>query len=498
MLINAKTLISRTSFVPIKQHIIPSVSIFVCLTMSMKIILLIISSLLILNSYVYGTFDINTNPECNYLNEHVIDLSETDMRRLRKPLIISDKIFCIHVENNNISEMAYKTFNKVPNLKYLNLAGNLLSFDKLNFNRHGSIEILVLDQALRSKLAVSNRRNLLKHLMHMEDSKTENSITFTPAFTLPKLKKLYLRGNRITSVLTDVWLDELFPNITHLYLSDNQISKTNFMKYVPSSLTHLYLDKNNIEKIENVPLNTLEVLNVDYNNINQLCGLTSKDCKGIKLIDAINLKVLSVSQSRLEQIDQDAFSNVTKLEYLDLSHNSLQKINKTIFEPLVNLSSLRLDSNQFQVLPDFESLTNLSHLSFQDNKIESIDEFDFKGLSKLKEINLRGNAIVDIHPEAFYQLNELEVLNLSHNKLRFLSDNWISPQSVLRDLDLSHNFFYFFDGFGLSNAVQLKNLNISNNEFTSISIPMLTYLSFNVTLEIGSTCIESTKLYSSS
>ncbi|KAH0566678.1 hypothetical protein KQX54_003179 [Cotesia glomerata] len=431
-------------------------------------------------------------PENESSNESktVLDLSNTGVMRLRKSFVNSSLITHLYLTDNNIWKIDEGAFDYLPNLVYLNLTGNLIPLEELNFGGESSIETLILDRAI-------NQHNNLEYYGSNDDCSrvrnyrdqspnVQNLFTLSISVKLPKLKKLYLRQNNIQSIDLQMVppLTEIMPNVTHMYLSENSIDSIRFVNYLPATLTHLFLDYNSVTNFEVESLKNLKTLTLDGNQIERLCN-SYEYCLGLTLKTAVNLENLSVSRSGLQEIESDAFDNLQNLKKLDVSGNQLHKIVKHTFDNLTNLTTLKLDDNELVTLPDICSLKNLEHLSVANNKIRAISKSTFCGLSKLKVLNFSGNALQEISVGAFDELVALEELDLSKNAFVSLPDEWLSPELSLRRLHLNNNMFKSLASLSLSKSKNLQYINIGDNPLTLIDIKILTTLPENSTIDIG-------------
>ncbi|XP_057322352.1 insulin-like growth factor-binding protein complex acid labile subunit [Microplitis mediator] len=406
-----------------------------------------------------------------------VDFSKMGIRRLRRPFLSSSSITHLDLSNNYIWNIESRVFDGLPNLVHLNLTKNIFPFSELSFDNNSAIEILILDNAVVSYWNYFDANDYIKQLEPLEDEcnvltmfETANDsspdIIFTKSFSLPKLKHLYLRKNGIFSVLVNETnlLDQLMPEITHIYLTNNKIRFINITKNIPMTLTHLYLDYNDLREFDVDNLNNLEVLALDGNPIKKFCGIENP-CEGLNIKYAFNLKILTVSHMKLEKIEADAFKFLGHLVELDMSHNKILYFPAHALETLLDLKTFRLDNNELSNLPDICSLKNLENFSISNNNISSISESEFCNLSKIKRLNLSSNSLDKIPAGIFDKMTSLEELNLSKNRIVTLPDNWISSEINLQYLYLNDNLFPNFSSLSLASEKNIKFLAIGGNYF---------------------------------
>ncbi|XP_013775323.1 leucine-rich repeat neuronal protein 1-like [Limulus polyphemus] len=281
--------------------------------------------------------------------------------------------------------------------------------------------------------------------------------TYTTALTLSRTR---LRTLNIS-----------FQGLSHLQkliLSHNELKYVNwkfhnfFTKLKLLDLSHnlLYgtLSSNSLHLFE-----SLELLNISYNQLNELPHSLFNKLKSLKLLDLSNNKIL--------EIDLHSFSKLYSLEILDLSVNNLYQVQHDWFSDLKNLKELRLGSNHIQNLSNvvFSALNTLQYLDLSDNKIMSIGMLSFKGLKELRKLNLSMNNISFLQETTLKPLSNLEVLDLSFNLLATL-DNLFSSSICLKKLFLSNIKSLsritkpMFNGL-----LNLEELQIANSSLSSIA-----------------------------
>lgn len=87
----------------------------------------------------------------------------------------------------------------------------------------------------------------------------------------------------------------------------------------------------------------------------------------------------------------------------------------------------------------FDGLSNLEHLSLEDNGIKDIPPFSFYGTPNIKSLSLSHNEIFDMSYRSLAGLLELQLLDLSHNIIGKLSEQTFPPFPKLEIVDLSNN-----------------------------------------------------------
>ncbi|XP_055386155.1 leucine-rich repeat-containing protein 15-like isoform X2 [Condylostylus longicornis] len=135
----------------------------------------------------------------------------------------------------------------------------------------------------------------------------------------------------------------------------------------------------------------------------------------------------------------------------------------------------------------FDGLSELQHLSLEENDIKIIPAFALYGALHIKTLSLAHNNIFDLHYRSLAGLLDLEILNLSFNNLTKLSELTFPPFPKLEIIDFRHNpIHYIFPAtFGVMNTTQVIYLGSNdmmlelNNNKPFESLNMLKYLNIN-------------------
>uniref|UniRef100_A0A8D0DQ20 Lumican n=1 Tax=Salvator merianae TaxID=96440 RepID=A0A8D0DQ20_SALMN len=201
---------------------------------------------------------------------------------------------------------------------------------------------------------------------------------------------------------------------------------------------------------------------------------TAMYCDNLKLksfpIIPSGIKYLYLRNNMIEGIDNNAFDNVTNLEWLILDHNYLEnsKIKGNIFSKLKNLKKLHINYNNLtEVVGPLPS--SLDDLQLTNNKISKISPSTLEGLVNLTVIHLQHNQLSeDGLSGVFKGLNSLLYLDLSFNKLSKLPSGL--PPNIL---------MLYFDNNQITNIPDeyfkkfqaLQYLRLSHNKLTDSGIP---------------------------
>eukprot|EP00911_Craspedida_sp_UC1_P000075 UC1_evm1s62 len=149
-----------------------------------------------------------------------------------------------------------------------------------------------------------------------------NNITVIENLTaLRELRSLKLHSNQIA---TAAGLPPVLKHLTHLSLQDNALTSLGKELLALPQLKILRLDSNALVQLEHIP-KSLSVLNVSYNRLTSLRGLT-----GMKYLEE-----LTAAGNNVRRLD--GLHSLQRLEQLDMGGNPLEHL-----EGLKELANLRI------------------------------------------------------------------------------------------------------------------------------------------------------------
>ncbi|KAF7237441.1 Nyctalopin [Varanus komodoensis] len=244
----------------------------------------------------------------------------------------------------------------------------------------------------------------------------------------------------------------------------NRTGLRSLPKELAASTISLNLSNNFLRLLTADAFSNLTLLNslwLDHNNLTFLYpGAFKSLC---------NLRVLQLSRNpRLTYLHANTFQGLANLISLDLSHCNLFEIHPFVFTHLPSLEALDLTANNMRYLPQaFRSLTGLTRLSLERNRIEAIGRDSLKDMEALKELNLRRNRIWTIQKDAFLPLDQLGVLNLGHNRLSDLPNQLFAGLTQLKTMHLEANRLTRI-GCPFSSLRSLRKLYLNNNRIFSV------------------------------
>jgi protein phosphatase 1 regulatory subunit 7 len=228
-----------------------------------------------------------------------------------------------------------------------------------------------------------------------------------------------------------------------LNLRSNLLRRMLGVRHCKDSLTYLELYDNRIEALEDLDeLTNLEVLDISYNRIRDLVGITATGSSAAQpvpsggvigcLRNLSNLRELFIASNKITS--SWGLQNCTKLTRLDLGNNKIRKIEG--LESLVNLKELWLGKNKIKKVEGLDTLVALEKLDIQSNRLESIGD-GLKALVNLKELYLGHNGLKKVLPEEVDHLNKLTTLDLTGNVIENLEGSGIDRLTSLTDLWVS-------------------------------------------------------------
>ncbi|CAL4067119.1 unnamed protein product, partial [Meganyctiphanes norvegica] len=446
-----------------------------------------------------------------------LDLGENLIRTLNRiPVKGLDKLYGLRLTGNIIKgNISKNTFLDIPNLKVLNLAKNEITHVETGtFETNHNIEAIRLDA---NKLV--NIHGLFEKLPNLKWlNVSDNNIEIFDYHFIPvSLKWLDLHKNKISKLgnymerhdLNLQTLDASFNKLSYVnqiqipdsaeivFLNDNKLSRVEpFTFFKKMNLTRVDLFANDLTKmdmsalrLEPVPadrdlpkfylggnpfmcdcnmewlqrINNLEHLERQHPTIMDLesiyCQLTfARSGAFIPLVEVNPSQFLCQYETHCFALchcceydacdcemtcpdgcncyhDQSWHTNIVDCSMQDamqvpelipmdstqafLDGNELVSLSPYAFIGRKHMQVLFINNSNVQTIDNetFSSLTRLNELHLEDNAIEELVGNEFKGLSVLRELYLHSNKLKYIHQHTFATLFHLEVLTLHNNQL---------------------------------------------------------------------------------
>lgn len=257
------------------------------------------------------------------------------------------------------------------------------------------------------------------------------------SLALTNLIKLNLSGNGISNLSPYIFSKLSLKNLVRLDLSKNELLMIDDYVFADlNSLTHLDLRENFIEYISPASflyLESLEIVNLSYNNLKQLPDMS--DIRQLFIVDARNNRIENITESLCEgnsltginlmrneigHIGSEVFRRCYKLQFLHLSHNKISTIESDSFRDTV-IAVLYLQDNQ---LHDINNLmTNMKHLTAVDLSNNYIGGGIYGDLfpSSIQTLDLSSNFISHIAFQTFIHMDRLRMMDLRLNRIASFS-----------------------------------------------------------------------------
>lgn len=291
---------------------------------------------------------------------------------------------------------------------------------------------------------------------------------------LTKMNRLRLNNNKLTELSPDIFTG--LTSMENLHLGNNNLTR------VPATLVannpelvFMSLYNNSMKEVSAGlfdGLTNLEELDLRKNRLTTLPAGLFADLAGIstlRLDDAVNPRLCEWSQeeqdSILEQLpeisdcrlvtDGDVALALAAMPSLQLCERTPQ-VRDAILGMIPDVSdcgdvtnvhlaaitgTLSLADQEVSTLRvgDFDGLTSLNGLDFQDNTLTSLPEGSFKDLSMARWMRLNNNELATLDEDTFSGMDNLHEISLHDNSLTSIPAGAFDGLSALRTLHLHEN-----------------------------------------------------------
>ncbi|KAK4882835.1 hypothetical protein RN001_006154 [Aquatica leii] len=457
------------------------------------------------NSIAYLAPDTFTGlPHLDTINLKGNNLRDIDPSVFREGM---DKLAHIILADNQLSSIPYLALSPLKVLRTLDLSYNRinrmfptmesgainiqidvrmsLDFFDLSFN-----QLEVLESSSFQYFNTINKTHIDGNpLFLIEDN----------AFRQAKIKELYIRSCRLT-VVTPTAFDGLENSLQILDLSGNNLTSVQDEILDDFSvLQSLSLGDNLIRNFaipESAKGLHQSLLTLDFSGSgnNPISTDQLQQLKGLRKVYLSKLKQQSITRDtfsefgagleelrinfgEIKSIKNHAFTNVHSLKVLDLSENRIDQIENEAFVNLGHsLKTLQLAhafSSSMGTLPTepLKLLWNLRHLDISNNKIRNLPHTSFHFMKKLRSVEIQDNEIENIQPGTFQGNihSKLEVIYLSYNKIKTIQENTFSDLEMLEQLYLDDNKITSLDKRSFMDLENLKRLNLKGNKLSQLA-----------------------------
>ena len=452
----------------------------------------------------------------NLHNLRGLDLSHNDLTGIEN---FTNFKHVVHVvlQRNKIRTLNYDAFAGLQQLESLDLSKNRIMNISAIRNMSLLSELLLKDNEI-----ISITRYALNNLPKLKAlDLARNRLTMIPIVHLPNLQSVTINYNFVHS---EICLNEISFNVTHLNLEGNRVSNVsvngitqitniyaarNLIRSVnfpdPSlsfrHLIHLDLSYNflqNLESFQSFPelqtlylrrnfisvwnergvvnMTKLSWLFLNHNQIRELRQLPilpaleyiDLSCNHVSWIregafQFPHLRKLNLSNNNL--LIAPSFSQLSLLQILDMSANQIHSFgNEVVGQVFLSLKTLFLDRNQLRRLPQFDN-NIIRFLSLKQNNITAINSSDLMSYLSLTHLVLDGNEISEPIQLLPSSLIHLSLTNT--NMILMNNTTWYFPQR-LRYLSFSENEMPFIEN-NLHLSQSLILLRLSFNRIRNIS-----------------------------
>lgn len=318
----------------------------------------------------------------------------------------------LHISNNFIKDISERIFEKLPNLKVLDLRDNKIE-------------------------RIPDEISMLQNLMRLDLSNNSINSLPTSLCTLAHLVSLQVEGNPIKSIRRDIiacGTQRILKTLSDRN-KDREDEKKKVVHAINFPSDGQFPDKYQLKKTRSLAL----------------CGKALTDIPEQVFLDAVEaeITIIDLSKNKLKNIPNGLTLLSHKISELNLSGNHLNEIQPFISQ-FKNIKYLNLSCNHLENLPDEISL-----------------------LLTLREINIANNRLQKF-PQCVYKLINLEIIIACDNKIESIDadEQGLAALKRLATLDLSNNNLNHIPPT-LGNMTQLINLSLHGNCFKSPRIQIL-------------------------
>ncbi|XP_054267693.1 leucine-rich repeat and immunoglobulin-like domain containing-NOGO receptor-interacting protein 4 [Macrosteles quadrilineatus] len=338
-----------------------------------------------------AVFPIQLNPDVKH-----IDLSGNRIPSVDYTLTFYINLIHLDLSHNKIHSLGSHNFERQENLTFLNISYNHIShLGKGTFKGLKVLKLLdISNNSIESVDGGAFIDTVELEVLNLSNNKITSFEDPDVFRNLRKLKFLYLDGNQILDVPSQVLQKLPYSSIELLSLSNNYIDTlddTSFPSPVMGSLKRLSLASNAISSIHRSSFNSLH-----------------------------SLSYLDLSDNNLTLVPTEQMSKLSQLVELDLSDNMFTDLPAVAFQSLFHLKILHISKMPRLSRVDSRAFVDNIHLEsvlMDDNKdITQLPTRVFHGNLHLKHISIRRNSLSTIDASHF-PVDNLQSLDVSENPL---------------------------------------------------------------------------------
>lgn len=279
-----------------------------------------------------------------------------------------------------------------------------------------------------------------------------------------RLIEFKIDGNRFISIDPNFFVE--CKRLSVLSFNQNAIRTISDNAFAGlSSLETLFLNNNVIRDISRTALQHIGNLAHLHLDNNQIVEFSYETLGAIP-----NLRTLSLRNNAITTWDVHVLRFNPRLERLFLSGNQIHILEPNTFSNLPNLVELWLGNLEMEEVPVFESVGSLEILMLNDNLLTNVSSLSFANMRNLKTLNLDHNRLgsFDFSVTSPGVLSNLEHLSLNNNSIGWLEDCSLEALTSLKQLVLSFNEFRRIPYEYVKPTLPLEVLNIRRNQINQI------------------------------
>lgn len=346
----------------------------------------------------------------------------------------------VHITHSKIPALGAHSFWGLHRLRILNLTHNQVS-TLMDTNFKGADSLHHLDLSHNRIQSVPSA--VFRHVRHLRSlSLAHNLVPELVSrifFGLTRLERLDLSHNPLLDLQPERFTD--VPEVRQLFCAGCHLSSisTTLLQTLPL-LRELDLRNNRLTQVplgvaSSVLLN-LVTLRLDGNHI----SFVERGA-----ISGSPLTTLGLAHNRISRVEPHAFSNST-VKHLDLSYNRLSQLEPSALHDILHqLHDIQLSGNSLQVeqlLNVLPKARQLRHLGLGDMGLTNLPPDLFRHSHHLHHLNLSANYLTSFSTDILLNIKHLHSLDLSLNNFRGLDSAFfdsVKRASQLRVLRLEGN-----------------------------------------------------------
>lgn len=210
-------------------------------------------------------------------------------------------------------------------------------------------------------------------------------------------------------------------------------------------------------------MDNLQFLELGSNNLRQIPRGFFRDLK--------KLSHLNLWSNQLKNLSRDDFEGASSVKDIDLHNNGINELRPDVFALLPNVTEINLNSNNFSSLPAglFRHNKLLETVKFQKNHavIKTLPSGLFANLPKLHTLFLHCE-LQSIPSDLIANSTNLTNISFRNNKLSILPAHLFDHQRKLLTLDLQGNRLTYLPENIFDHLSNLQHLYLASNQLTEL------------------------------